>query len=207
MIGMAIQVAAGTGHSGADKETVAARVARLIAQLGADRFAQREAASKDLEAIGEPALAALRKAATSSDDVEVRRRAELIIQAIVRFVTKRELKKLQGTWWLTSYETGGKRIKGEDKAHVFTFNGDKWSIQVGGQVFQAGTVQRIEVKQKFNTIDLLTTGAGGTHTTGVSIYAFEGESLKYINGNPRPTDFVTKKGDGRHYLTFRRAKP
>jgi hypothetical protein len=49
---------------------------RLIRQLGSDRFVERDAASRALEAIGEPALKALRQAASSSDDVEVRRRAD-----------------------------------------------------------------------------------------------------------------------------------
>jgi uncharacterized protein (TIGR03067 family) len=207
IVGVVILIAAGKGSSAAGKVTSAARVARLIAQLGADCFAQREAASKELEAIGEPALPALRKAAASSDDLEIRQRAKRIVQSLARLVTNRELKKLQGTWYLTSYETDGKRIKGADKAHVFIFKGDKWSILVGGHLFQAGTVQRIEVKEKFNAIDLLIAGAGGIGVTGVSIYALEGESLKYVNGSPRPTEFVTKKGDGRHYLTFRRASP
>jgi uncharacterized protein (TIGR03067 family) len=206
-VGMVILIATATGYSDADNWMVAARVARLVAQLGADKFAQREGASKELESIGEPALPALREAAASNDDVEIRRRAEMIIQAIAGLVTKRELTRLQGAWCLLSYETDGKRIKGEDQAHVFTFEGEKWSLRVGGQVFQAGTVQRIEVKQKFNAIDLLITGGGGVDVTTASIYSLKGESLKYVNGNPRPTEFVTKRGDGRHYLTFRRAKP
>jgi hypothetical protein len=39
-------------------EDPAARVARLVRQLGDDKFAAREAAGRELEAIGEPALAA-----------------------------------------------------------------------------------------------------------------------------------------------------
>jgi hypothetical protein len=42
-------------------------VERLIKQLGSDSFSERETASKALEAIGEPALEALKKAATESD--------------------------------------------------------------------------------------------------------------------------------------------
>jgi uncharacterized protein (TIGR03067 family) len=207
LVGIVMLATAGLLHGDADKETVAARVARLIEQLGDDRFAKREAASSELAAIGEPALSALRKAAASSTDLEIRRRAEVIIRAIAESVTQRELKKLQGTWCLISYETDGQRIKGEDKTHVFSFKGNQWSIQVGGRVFQAGTVQRIEVKQKRNAIDLRIAGAGGTGVTALSSYALEGDSLKYVNGNPRPLEFLTKKGDGRHYLTFRRAKP
>jgi uncharacterized protein (TIGR03067 family) len=207
MLGMVILIATGTALSDSDKETVAARITRLIEQLGDDRFAQREAASKELEAMGERALAALRKAAASRDDPEIKRRAEQIIQMFAGKVTKRELEKLQGNWYLISYETDGKQIKGEDKAHVFIIEGDKWSIQVGGQVFQAGTVQRIELKEKFNAIDLLIVEGGVIRATAVSIYSLEGQSFKYLNGITRPTEFVTKEGDGRHYLTFRRAKP
>jgi WD40 repeat protein len=57
------------------------RVATLIRQLGDGAFAKREAASKDLEAIGVPALAALKKA-SASDDPEVRRRATLLHEKI-----------------------------------------------------------------------------------------------------------------------------
>jgi hypothetical protein len=48
---------------GADDAADAARIARLVRQLGSDDFDEREAATKELEAIGEPALAPLRKAA------------------------------------------------------------------------------------------------------------------------------------------------
>src|SRR5437763_17155393 len=57
-------------------------ITRLIQQLSDPRFARREAASKALAKVGEPALAALRKAAASSDDVEVRLRAARLVEAI-----------------------------------------------------------------------------------------------------------------------------
>jgi RNA polymerase sigma factor (sigma-70 family) len=57
------------------------RVAALIRQLGDDAFAKREAASKELLAIGVPALAALNKA-KASDDPEVQRRATLLYKKI-----------------------------------------------------------------------------------------------------------------------------
>jgi hypothetical protein len=52
---------------------------RLIQQLGSPKFAEREAASKRLEAIGVPAAEALRKAATTSPDIEIRRRAQKLL--------------------------------------------------------------------------------------------------------------------------------
>src|SRR5262245_32483476 len=56
-------------------------VERLIAKLGSNSFAERENASRQLEAIGEPALAALYEA-MKSDDPEVRTRAGRIVLAI-----------------------------------------------------------------------------------------------------------------------------
>jgi hypothetical protein len=56
---------------GADAE----RIGRLIRALGSDQFEERESASRDLERTGVPALAALRKAARTYPDAEVRRRA------------------------------------------------------------------------------------------------------------------------------------
>src|SRR5262249_42355185 len=53
----------------------------LIAQLGSEKFSERKAASKRLEALGEPALDALHKA-MRSDDLEVRHRARRIVTAV-----------------------------------------------------------------------------------------------------------------------------
>src|SRR5438046_669112 len=57
-------------------------IARLVKQLGDDDFDKREAASKELEASGEPARAALQKAAASNADVEIQRRASELIQML-----------------------------------------------------------------------------------------------------------------------------
>ena len=59
-----------------------AEIARLIKQLGDDDFDKREAASKELKAIGEPARAALQEAAASSKDAEIRQRASRLMPAL-----------------------------------------------------------------------------------------------------------------------------
>jgi hypothetical protein len=78
------------------------RIGALIKQLGDDAFAKRAEASKELEDIGEPALPALRTAATSSDDPEIRGRAERISQSIAaraaEAVIKRQLAAFKGKW-------------------------------------------------------------------------------------------------------------
>lgn len=67
----------------------AEQAAAVIEGLSSEKFVKREAASRELEAIGEPALRVLRKAA-SSDHLEVRRRAERIIQAIADRAAKKD---------------------------------------------------------------------------------------------------------------------
>ncbi len=63
-------------------EASAERVADLIRQLGHEEYARREAASRRLEEIGEPALDTLRTVAAANRDLEIRRRAQEIINVI-----------------------------------------------------------------------------------------------------------------------------
>jgi hypothetical protein len=56
-------------------------IERLIKQLGSDSYAEREAASKALEAAGEVALPALEKA-VNHPDIEIRRRAARLREAV-----------------------------------------------------------------------------------------------------------------------------
>ncbi len=58
------------------------QIERMIQQLGSVDFNEREAASRQLEKIGPPAMEALRAAATGSKDAEVRRRAADVAAAI-----------------------------------------------------------------------------------------------------------------------------
>ncbi|MBL8799536.1 MAG: PDZ domain-containing protein [Planctomycetia bacterium] len=74
---LALLSPANDGTAAADGE----RIEKLIKQLGADKFQDREEASKALDAIGAPALAALR-AAEQATDAEVRRRAGELVTAI-----------------------------------------------------------------------------------------------------------------------------
>src|SRR5262245_41706122 len=57
-------------------------VERLIGQLGSDDFDERESATSALGKVGKPALGALQKAAKSSGDAEIRRRAAKLVLVI-----------------------------------------------------------------------------------------------------------------------------
>ena len=96
VVGVILAAQAGTLRADPDKETGADRIDRLIKQLGDKAFAKREAATKELEAIGVATLAALRNAAASSDDPEIRLRAKRIVDAVAEAAAKAELAKLQG---------------------------------------------------------------------------------------------------------------
>jgi hypothetical protein len=67
----------GTAAEKADPE----RIAKLIEQLGSGTFDDREKATEQLDAIGAPALEALKKA-TQSKEEEVKRRAEELVKKI-----------------------------------------------------------------------------------------------------------------------------
>jgi hypothetical protein len=85
-LGLALSLAAGLATlSAAPAPGTADRIARLVEQLGSPKYDEREKASADLEAIGEPALEALRKAARM-DDAEVKRRAAELVGRIERKV-------------------------------------------------------------------------------------------------------------------------
>jgi formylglycine-generating enzyme required for sulfatase activity len=59
------------------------RIAGLIQQLGDPVFAKRESAEKELRALGEKTLPALREAAATSEELEIRRRARQVMRAII----------------------------------------------------------------------------------------------------------------------------
>jgi hypothetical protein len=102
VVALALVAGLGSLRGNSGKAAKSDRVAALIKQLGDGAFATREAASKELVDIGAPALAALRKAATSSADLEIRRRAERIIQTIATraaaAAVERQLAAFQGKW-------------------------------------------------------------------------------------------------------------
>jgi WD40 repeat protein len=101
-------------------------IQRLITQLGSEDFAQREAASRRLEAIGEPALPAL-YGATASKDPEVRRRAEQIIQAIHALLFRKAGQVRRIAWQDTVQNI---------PAHIYhtTFSPDSRSYLAGGDI-------------------------------------------------------------------------
>lgn len=78
-----------------EREPEAARIAALIRQLGDEEYIRREGANRELQAIGEKALAPLRHAAIAGDDPEVRRRAREAVRLILKASCKSKSTGLQ----------------------------------------------------------------------------------------------------------------
>jgi uncharacterized protein (TIGR03067 family) len=209
VIGIILTGQAEVLRSDPGKATDTEQIARLIKQLGDDDFAKREAASRQLDAIGEPALPALRRAAASSDDPEVRRRSESIAKNITARlfapVARKEIEALQGTWYSTSTEYAGMRQSGEERGARHVIKADRWENKDGETVLQSGTLQVVEVSDKLVKIDFIVTGGFRNGDTWLAIYERNGDELKWCGGYigqglARPTTITTRPGDGGYFI-------
>src|SRR5262245_31197102 len=72
---VAVAIFFGAACEAPDKPAKPERIVVLVRQLGDKEYAKREAATRELDAIGEPARDALTKAA-AGDDAEIRERAQ-----------------------------------------------------------------------------------------------------------------------------------
>jgi uncharacterized protein (TIGR03067 family) len=161
---------------------------RLVRHLGSPQFDEREAAVARLEAIGEPALEALRKAA-GSDDVEVRRRARALVEAI----EGRDYQRLEGTW--ECVPDGSPRLV----------------VSTGAQaLFERGT----RVTMTFTLSPTQTPKEIDFHHRGrpvlLGLYALKGDDLHLClpvrNDLQRPRALAAAGDTGSVTLTFKRVK-
>ena len=96
------------------------RIDALIAGLGSDRFAEREAASGELLEIGTPAIASLQQA-LQADDVEVRVRAQKLLHALLPESIPRESVVIEGL----NADDGVLLLQGPyDKIAIHSVNGE-----------------------------------------------------------------------------------
>jgi len=168
----------------------AAEIDRLVRQLGSPRFAQREAAAKGLEAVGEGALDALRKAAGGSKDPEVRRRAGLLVEAI----ESRDYQRIEGSWEGTSDRSLRLHVL---RGRVVFTRGTQTSL--GFVLGPTRTPKTIDFKAP----------RGGVVLRG--IYSLKGDDLAIClpvrDDLKRPAQFAAEGNADCVTLTFKRAAP
>jgi hypothetical protein len=81
VLGLGVGLLTALSSPAAESAAATEKISKLIEQMGSNEFDDREDAQKQLDAIGEPALEALKKA-MSNEDTEIRRRAEGLVKAI-----------------------------------------------------------------------------------------------------------------------------
>lgn len=117
--------------------------------------------------------------------------------------SKKDLKKLQGTWTIVAVEEKGKK---EDKGVGTTavFSGNKVTFTVGDE--KDVTDFRVDAKKKPRWFDI----TGGAYKS-VGIYELEGDMLKVClnqSGKERPTAFKTEPDSPNERLfILKRGKP
>jgi uncharacterized protein (TIGR03067 family) len=180
----------------------AVEIDRLVKQLGADEFAQREAASKALEALGERALPALREAAKESEDAEVKQRLDAVVAAVLA----RQEKKFHGKWLVVGRERAGTQILSK---RVRT----EWEFLDQGGFRYVGYIDGNLSGTRGGTYRVTDTAAVDLQFPGNDVmphlYRLEGDALLLCShdGGKRPKDFDTRKDTGRVVLTLKRMKP
>src|SRR5262245_25080520 len=198
-LAVGLACAIGLGIVGADGSKEAEQIAGLVRQLGHKEFAKREAASKELDAIGEPALPALRKA-ISDPDAEIRQRAEKLVVSITGRVraaaARKELEKLQGTWYTISTSHQG-AATGEDRTDTITYEGTEYVQRRNGQEWAAGTIEIVDATVSPKQIEYTPTWGLGKGMQFRSIYTLDGDDHQICSddgNNNRPREFSGKAG-------------
>jgi hypothetical protein len=181
---LALIALARAGAIGADP---ADRMPRLIRQLGDDRYARREAASRELDAIGEPARAALTRAAADPDPEVGRRARQLLDRLAVRAMAaaaQKELDRWQGEWT----GNGGQK---------FVVRGDRWAWGQGGSwtldESHQNRVLIVAVGEKIVQADLVVADPVNGPQVCHAIFRLDGDTLHYCGTYQafRPTEFRT----------------
>jgi uncharacterized protein (TIGR03067 family) len=127
-----------------------------------------------------------------------------------RDATKKERKRLEGTWTLTSVVRNNNPLP-EDrlKDAKFVFQGERFTQQLGDKTLAKGTF-RLDPGKKPQTIDMTMSEGAEKGKTILGIYQLEDDVLRICGAGPggeRPTEFASKDGTGHTLITCQRVKP
>jgi uncharacterized protein (TIGR03067 family) len=195
-----------------------ADIDRLIEQLGSNSFAEREAAAKKLEAVGQPALEALLRTA-HHQDAEIRRRVERLLVSLQAQFHREQHKKLAGSWKLTALEYDGNKVDEQFVLGMIGFFSNTnlvvWKLQGptgpmprgeavwNFQVSRARDATRIEFKSVTLSghIDVQEKLVQG-------IYELTGDTLRLCvdMGERRPEKFETRRGTALAVMVLKRER-
>lgn len=123
---------------------------------------------------------------------------------------KKDRKRIEGTWQITSLESSGDKSKDEDLKKLTVVNGDDgtWSLRSEGKEISKGT-STFDPTQKPKTIDFTPTEGGAKGDQFLGIYEFRKNVRKLCfapSGKDRPTEFSSTPDNQQILVTFEREK-
>lgn len=122
--------------------------------------------------------------------------------------TQVELKKIEGTWVITSAEQGGKAAD-RRRGDRLTFRGENLTVQHDGKEEFKATI-KLHPDQKPKAIDLTIAEGEEKGKTALGIYALDGDDLKFCFNEPggegRPTEFTSQQGSEHMVVVLKREK-
>ncbi|PAY18765.1 TIGR03067 domain-containing protein [Rhodopirellula sp. SM50] len=121
---------------------------------------------------------------------------------------KKDRKKLQGVWQVTSLVIAGNKANDEDVKKMTVVNGDDgtWSVRSEGKETSKG-VSTISPSAKPKTIDFTATegGSSGEHFVGIYQLGKNKRKLCFVRRDKdRPTDFTSTTENQAILVTYKR---
>jgi len=123
---------------------------------------------------------------------------------------KKERKKYEGTWRVTSLESNGNKSSEEDAKRFTVVNkaDGTWILQVDGGKVTEGTSE-IDPAKNPKTIDFMETEGENKGKPVLGIYELSDETRKLCFaeiGKERPTEFSAPPGSRRTLVVFKRER-
>lgn len=121
---------------------------------------------------------------------------------------RKDRKRIQGTWQVTTLSINGNKSKDEDAKKITVVNGDDgtWSIRSEGKEISKGT-SAFDPTKKPKTIDFTPTEGGGKGDRFLGIYRLGKNARKLCfapAGKDRPTEFSSTPENQQILVTFER---
>ena len=120
---------------------------------------------------------------------------------------KKELEKLQGTWYMAALEVEGQQVAEEKlQSAKLTIKGDKYTVTVKDTNHE--TVITLDPTKKPKTIDMVFTDGPNKDKIHRGIYELDGDTFKLCRArepdDERPTEFASQPKSGIFVVTWKR---
>jgi uncharacterized protein (TIGR03067 family) len=120
---------------------------------------------------------------------------------------KKELEKLQGTWYMAALEVEGQQVAEEKlQSATLTIKGDKYTVTVKDTTYE--TVITLDPSKKPKAIDMVFTDGPNKDKIHRGIYELDGDTFKLCRArepdDERPTEFASQPKSGVFVVTWKR---